>query len=101
VGRWAAVIVAILIAAGAGLLAGYVRWGSERPALVESAEPPRSTTESELTTLRAQNRELQARIEQVTREQERLAQENEILHKQQATEQVLGTPGELPALPPK
>ena len=100
-GRWVATIVAVLIAAGAGLLAGYVRWGTERVPLVQSAEPQRSTTESELDTLRTHNGELQARLEQVTREQERLAQENEILRKQQATEHVLGTPGELPVLPPK
>ena len=81
-------------------MAGYVRWSAPRP-FTESLEPQRSSSDAEVAALRAQNRELQTRLEQVTREQERLAQENEVLRKQQATEQLLGTPGELPALPPK
>jgi len=100
VGRWAAVILAVLAAAGAGLLAGYVHWGLPR-APVESVEPRRRSDDIELEALRAQNRQLQSQLQQVTREQERLAQENELLRKQRATEQLLATPGELPVLPPK
>jgi hypothetical protein len=52
--------------------------------------------------LREEKQELQQRLEQLSKEQERLAQENEILRKQQTTEQLLtGKGGELPAHPLK
>ena len=99
--RWVVIIFAVLLAAGAGLLTGYSRWGKQA-ARVEQVEQRLVTSGSELATVREQNQQLEQRLEQVNKEQERLAQENEILRKQRATESVLGGPaGELPAQPPK
>lgn len=99
--RSLATIVAILLAAAAGLLIGYSRWGKQATR-VEQVEQRLVTTDSELATMREQNQQLEQRLEQVNKEQERLAQENEILRQQRATESVLGGPaGELPAQPPK
>ncbi len=100
-GRWILAIVAVLIAAGIGLVVGYVRWGTEA-VHVERLQQQLQVRDSEATTLREQKRELEQRVEQVTREQERLAQENESLRKEQTKEQLLtGQGGELPPRPPK
>ncbi len=99
--RWFATTLAVLAAAAAGFLAGYTRSGT-RTDSGSPIEHRSATMDSELATLRAQKEDLEQRLEQVTKEQERLAQENEILHKQRATEQILGQSGAaLPALPPK
>ena len=99
--RWVAVLVAFVAAAGLGLVAGYLRWG--RPATqLEHVEQRLQTTNSELTAARGEKQQLEQRLEQVQKEQERLAHENEILHQQRTTEQLLGGQGgELPELPPK
>ncbi len=100
-GRWVAITLFILLAAAAGFFAGYARWGKDA-AHVQQVEQRLETTHSEVTTLHDQKQELEQRLQAVTKEQERLAQENEILRKQQTTEQVVtGKGGELPALPPK
>ncbi len=100
-GRWILAIVAVLVAAGIGLVVGYVRWGTEA-VHVQRLQQQLQVRDSEATTLREQKRELEQRVEQVTREQERLAQENESLRKEQTKEQLLtGQGGELPPRPPK
>jgi predicted RNase H-like nuclease (RuvC/YqgF family) len=100
-GRWAAIIIGILLAAAAGYVVGRQRPGGPSPQQ-QRIESRREETKSEVTTLREERQELQQRLEQVTKEQERLAQENEILRKQQVTDQILtGRGGELPALPLK
>ena len=99
--RWAAIIFALALAAGAGLLAGYIRWGTPA-APAKQSEQSLQMLQSELSDLRTHNQELEQRLEQISKEQERLAQENEILRKERATEQLLGGQGgELPARPPK
>ncbi len=100
-GRWILVIIAVLIAAGLGLLAGWVRWGTEA-VHVDRLQQQLQIRDSEATTLRDQKRQLEERVEQITREQERLAQENDALRKEETTQQLLtGQGGELPARPPK
>ena len=99
--RWVVTVVAVLLAAAAGLLVGYARWGTE-VTRVERVEHRLESTKSEAASLRTEKAQLEQRLEQVTKEQERLAQENEILRKQQTTERLLGgAGGVLPDLPPK
>jgi predicted nuclease with TOPRIM domain len=99
--RWVAVIVAVAIAAGAGLLAGYIRWGMEATQ-VQRLQQRLHETDAEAAALREQKQQLQEKVEQVAKEQERLAQENETLRKEYTTQQlVTGQGGELPARPPK
>ena len=100
-GRWLAIIVGIVLAAAAGYLVG-LRRPSSQSGPAQRLETRLEETRSEVTTLREQKQELQQRLDQVTKEQERLAQENEILRKQQTSEQLLRGPGgELPERPPK
>ena len=100
-GRWIIAIVAVAIAAAIGVLVGYVRWGTQA-AHVERLQQQLEVTGSEATALREQKRDLEQRVEQVTKEQERLAQENEALRKEETKQQLLtGQGGELPARPPK
>ena len=99
--RWVVTVVAVLLAAAAGLFVGYARWGKD---VTKGARVERrlESTKSEAATLRTENQQLEQRVEQLTKEQERLAQENEILRKQQTTERLLGgSGGPLPELPPK
>jgi uncharacterized protein HemX len=99
--RWIAVIVAVAIATGAGVLAGYIRWGLQATQ-VEQLQQRLEASDTEATTLRDQKQQLEEKVEQVTKEQERLAQENETLRKEYTTQQLLtGQGGELPARPPK
>jgi Tfp pilus assembly protein PilN len=99
--RGAAILFGLALALGAGLLAGYIRWGSP-VAPAKQSEQNLQVLQSELSEQRTRNQELEQRLEQVNKEQERLAQENEILRKERTTEQLLGgTGGELPAKPPK
>ncbi len=99
--RWVVTAVAVMIAAAAGLLAGYLRWGTE-VTHIEHVENRLESTRSEANTLKNENEQLEQRLQQVIKEQERLAQENEILRKQQTTEHLLsGSGGALPDLPPK
>jgi septation ring formation regulator EzrA len=99
--RWLAPILVGILAAGAGLFAGYTLWGSKAVQL-EHVEQRLQSTGAELTSVREQKDDIEQRLQQVTKEQERLAQENEILRKQDTTQRLLGTPGaELPSLPPK
>lgn len=100
-GRWLVTIVGIILAAAAGYLVGHRRVGTQ-PAPAQRLETRLEETRSELTTLREQKQDLQQRLEQITKEQERLAHENEILRKQETTERLLsGQGGELPERPPK
>jgi len=100
-GRWIAVIVAVAIAAGVGLLAGYIRWGAQATQ-AERLQQRLEASGAETAALRDQKQRLEERVEQVTKEQERLAQENEALRKEYTTQQLLtGQGGELPARPPK
>ena len=97
-GRWIATIIVVLLAAAAGFFVGYAR----RDKQASEVEHRLEATHAEVTTLHDEKQELEQRLQEVTKEQERLAQENEILRKQQTTEQLLtGKGGELPALPPK
>lgn len=99
--RAVAIVLGILIAAGVGLMIGYARWGHPA-AEVSRVEQQLQEASNEAAALREQRHDLEQRLEQVTKEQERLAQENEILRKQRTTEQILsGQGGELPTLPPK
>src|SRR5262245_36146991 len=100
-GRWVAVVCAVVAAAAIGFLAGYVRWGGPA-AQVQRAQQRMQEMDTEATTLRQQKRELEDRVDQISKEQERLARENEVLRKEHTTEQLLtGQGGELPAKPPK
>jgi TolA-binding protein len=100
-GRWIATIVGVALAALAGYLVGKQAPTESLPLEQISTRGSESVT-SELRALREDNRQLQQRLDQLTREQERLAQENEILRKQQTTDRLLGgSGGELPAHPPK
>jgi Na+-translocating ferredoxin:NAD+ oxidoreductase RnfG subunit len=99
--RGVAIIFGLALAVGAGLLAGYLRWGSPTVPAKQS-EQGLQALQAELSEQRAHNHELEQRLEQIGKEQERLAQENEILRKEHTTEQLLGGgSGELPARPPK
>lgn len=99
--RWIAVIVMVGLAAGVGFLSGYL-YRNTAATRSELPQQQGTTTESEVSALRDQNRQLEERVQQVTKEQERLAQENEALRKEQTTHQLLtGQGGELPARPPK
>jgi hypothetical protein len=99
--RWVITAVAVVLAAAAGLFLGYVRWGTE-VTHSQRAERRVESTGAEAAVLRTENEQLEQRLGQVLKEQERLAQENEILRKQQTTERILGGPGgPLPDLPPK
>jgi uncharacterized protein HemX len=96
-GRLVVTLAAVMIALAVGFYAGYVWWPREHMPAV-----PAAATQTELESLQQQKRDLEQRLEQVTKEQERLAEENEILHKQRTTDQLLGGPGgALPELPPK
>jgi TolA-binding protein len=100
-GRWVITIVGIALAAAAGYVAGRLR-SSAQSAQTRQVETRLEESKSDLAILRGEKQELQQRLEQLSKEQERLAQENEILRKQQVTEQLkTGQPGELPSLPPK
>lgn len=100
-GRWLAIIAGILLAAAAGYLVGSSRSGRQS-VQTQRVESRLEETKSELTSVREQKQDLEDRLQQVTKEQERLAQENEILRKQATTEQLLtGKGGELPAQPLK
>jgi uncharacterized protein HemX len=99
--RWIAVMVAVAMAAGVGLLAGYIRWGTQA-VQVQRVQQRLEATDAEAAALRDQKRQLEEKVEQVTKEQDRLAQENETLRKEYTTQQLLtGQGGELPARPPK
>jgi len=99
--RWLITLLAVGLAAGAGLFGGYVLWGS-RAVDASRAEQRLQDAGAELTNVRQQNADLDQRLQQVSKEQERLAQENEILRKHVTTDQLTtGHGGELPSLPPK
>lgn len=98
--RW---IIGLVVAAAAaiGFFAGQFYWGSQSPQ-VRQLERRVQSEDSEAAALRTEKRQLEERIEQITKEQERLAQENETLRKEQTRQQLLtGQGGELPARPPK
>ena len=96
--RWFAITLAFVAAVGVGLLLGHARWG--RPSTPVEQTIKRSALDaSEAAPLRAENQQLRERVESLTKEQERLAQQNDILRQQQATQEVLGGSGH--ELPPK
>lgn len=100
-GRWIAIFAGILLSAAAGYFVGS-RGSGNRATQTQRFESRLEESRSELTDLRGQKQELQERLNQVTKEQERLAQENEILRKREITEELLnGRGGELPAQPLK
>jgi uncharacterized protein HemX len=99
--RWVVGIVAVAVAVGTGFLAGYLYSSSKAPQ-VQQLERRVQSEDSEASALRADKRQLEERIDQITKEQERLAQENETLRREQTKQQILtGQGGELPARPPK
>jgi uncharacterized protein HemX len=99
--RWLAVLGAIALAVILGMFAGYVRWGRQAEK-VEAVEGRLQTLSSEAAMLRSQKQDLEQRLEQVGKEQERLAHENEVLQQQRTTDAlVTGQGGELPVQPPK
>jgi len=99
--RWLLAIAAVVLGAAAGVLVGYWQWGTQ-VTHIERIEQRVEAVKSEAANERERAEQLTERLQQVLKEQERLAQENEILRKQQTTERLLGGPGgELPALPPK
>ena len=99
--RWVVGIVAIAVAAGIGFFTGYLYWSSKSPQ-VPQLERRVQSEDSDASALRAEKRQLEERVEQITKEQERLAQENETLRREQTRQQLLtGQGGELPARPPK
>ena len=99
--RWLGILAAVLAAAGAGLVAGYIRWG--RPTAPIQQPPARvNASAADEAATRHEKDALEQRLQQVLKEQERLAQENQILRQQRTTDQLLGgTPRPLPELPPK
>jgi cell division protein FtsB len=100
-GRRIAILFAIVLSAAAGYVVGYLRSGKQA-IQARHVEPRIEATSAELSSLHDQKQDLEQRVGELTKEQERLAQENEILRKQLATGQLLGRQsGELPALPPK
>lgn len=99
--RWLSVLGAIIAAAGVGLVAGYLRWGRP-PALIQQPPARLSAPGADEAVTQREKQALEQRLQQVLKEQERLARENELLRQQRATEQLLGgTPRPLPDLPPK
>ncbi len=99
--RWLGFLGAMVAAAGAGLVGGYLRWGRS-PTTIQP--PPGRVGAPALGDAAAQREKdaLEQRLQQVLKEQERLARENELLRQQRVTQQLLGgTPGPLPDLPPK
>jgi uncharacterized membrane-anchored protein YhcB (DUF1043 family) len=100
-GRWVATLLGIILAGAVGYFVGHLA-PAEKQEQTTQVETRLEDTMAELAKLRDDNRELQQRFDQVTKEQERLAQENEILRKQQTTERLTTEQGgELPARPPK
>jgi hypothetical protein len=100
--RWLGLLGAVLAAAGAGLVAGYLRWG--RAPLTSPPPPARaSAAAAEGAATQREKDALEQRLQQVLKEQERLARENELLRQQRNTEQLVGggTAKPLPELPPK
>lgn len=99
--RWFIVALVVALALAAGFLGGYVRWGhSAREG--QRAERELGASAAELSALRAKQHTLEQQLEEVDKEQQRLAQENEILRQQLTSERVgTGHGGQLPALPPK
>ncbi|HEX7408786.1 MAG TPA: hypothetical protein VF515_14190 [Candidatus Binatia bacterium] len=99
--RWVVIIGAVAVAAAVGFLAGYVHWASQVTQLQQLQRRAQSS-DSEEAALRSEKQQLEERIDQITKEQERLAQENETLRKERTKQQLLmGQEGELPARPPK
>jgi prefoldin subunit 5 len=99
--RWLVAIAAIVVGVAAGVLVGYWQWGAEA-AHVERVEQRIDAVKSEAANANAHADQLEQHLQEVLKEQERLAQENEILRKQQTSQGILGgAKGELPTLPPK
>jgi enterochelin esterase-like enzyme len=100
-GRWAAGIVALRLAAAAGYVVGHLCSGTPSSQTQRLESRPEETN-VEVTILRTDRRGLRGRLEQVAKEQERLAQENEALRTQQVIDQILtGRGSELPERPLK
>lgn len=104
--RWLAALLAVVFAAAAGVGGGYFLWG-RRAERLRQAETRLRGVESEVATLQAAKRDLEGRVQQLTKEEERLAAENELLRRDQTTQQLQsepagpGTPRPSPTLPPK
>ena len=99
--RWVITAIAVAAAAGAGFFAGHMRYAGTAKQATQLEQRPWQE-DPETATLRAEKRELEERLQQVAKEQERLAQENESLRKEYSKQQLLtGQGGNLPVLPPK
>jgi TolA-binding protein len=89
------------LALALGFLAGYLRW-EHFAGDAQRAERELRASAAELSALHTKQQTLEQQLEEVNKEQQRLAQENEILRKQLNTERlVTGRGVQLPALPPK
>jgi proteasome assembly chaperone (PAC2) family protein len=102
-------IRAFLIALGtlagivAGIAVGYWLWGQAAHRL-PAADEHAHALERDLDALQTKAKDMEQRVDQVSREEERLAQENAILRTERTTEQLLGgqgAGGPTPTLPPK
>jgi len=95
-----------LLAAGALLGLFAARFGgvlSPPPASIDPACRVNAQSEDETGALRSENQQLRQRVQALTAEQERLAQENDILKQAQQNQQLLDAKKKpsLPDLPPK
>ena len=100
-GRWIVIVGAVAAAAAVGFLAGYLHWATQVNQVLQLRRQAQAS-DSEAAALRNEKQQLEERIDQITKEQERLAQQNETLRKERTTQQLLtGQEGDLPARPPK
>lgn len=103
-GRAFGVVFAVLLAGGLGLGAGFWLWGRQAER-VPSLEQRAQSLQAETDSLQSRVQDLEHRLDLVTKEQERLAQENTLLREQLGTDRLLGAtpvPGApTPTLVPK
>jgi uncharacterized protein HemX len=103
-GRAIGIIVAVVFAAAAGIAAGFWLWGRSAQR-VPTLEQRAHFLQSESSALQSRVEDFERRLDLVTKEQERLAQENTLLRQQLGSERLLGAtpvPGApTPTLPPK
>lgn len=104
--RWGTAMMAALVAAAGGLVAGYALWGPRAERLPQ-IEARVKVLQSELSTLQTERQDLEGRLQQLSKEEERLAQENALLRSERTTQQLQLEEAEHgrslppPTLPPK
>jgi Tfp pilus assembly protein PilO len=83
------IVFVALLAAVAGVGAGYWLWGraAQQVPLLETRT---QSLQHDLRDLQSHAQNLEQHLEQVTKEQERLAQENAILRQERTTKELLG-----------